>query len=332
MAEKIYGLTRSGSRYFYALDDQALAVELAPHPKAWQKTPWKPWKRLHGNILKLDMLGFGILQLDPLAEFDHSAVEVCRLIPSDGNFEYEPDWHDVISFSDWAKDNNWQDTLSEMFAQIDPVVLEKLRQFSHFHLRFLEALNEWPGFKDLLDVNPFLASALAGRIRVGSQGGTRRSPLDYGSLVLRSEKEIAATLGFGDSEEVVTITRKIPPDACKPHELKNFPEYLQNPATLMALLDADLITYPALLLLRSPVLAANLTGAFLSDFGRIFPKHIDILCCSWAPLLRGEGKGEEFTWTYQQALDVVQANPDVVIESVEDLKRKHAKGYWAYRW
>ena len=88
-------------------------------------------------------------------------------------------------------------------GQIDLIVLGKLRQFSHFHFRLLEALHDWQGFEDLLDTNPFLATALAGRIRVGPQGGPKRSPLDYGSLVLRSERDIASTLGFGDSEEVV---------------------------------------------------------------------------------------------------------------------------------
>ena len=88
MAEKIYGLTRSGNRYFYALDDQALAVELELHPKAWRKTPDTPWKRAHGQFLRLDNLGLGFglaaLELDPIVEFDRSSLTVFRLIPSTG--------------------------------------------------------------------------------------------------------------------------------------------------------------------------------------------------------------------------------------------------------
>jgi hypothetical protein len=88
------------------------------------------------------------------------------------------------------------------------------------------------------------------------------------------------------------------------------------------LLDAEVISHPALLLLRNPYLGPHLTGSFLSDFASAFPHSLDILTCPWGPLLRGGGKGDRFTWKYQQALDVVQFAEDPTIYSIEDLKTK----------
>jgi hypothetical protein len=159
---------------------------------------------------------------------------------------------------------------------------------------------------------------------VGAPQGERRSRLDYGKLVQRSESEIAAALGFGDSEEVVSILRKVVPDACNLYDLMIFPELFGNPATRRALLDTEVISHPALLLLRNPYLGPHLTGSFLSDVASTFPHTLDIVCCPWGPLLRGGGKGDLFTWRYQQALDVVQFAEDPQIHSIEELKRKHS--------
>ena len=322
MDEKIYGLTQLGNCYYYAIHDQALVVELKPRPIAWRKTPSSPWQRTHGNVLKLDMLGFGLLELDPLADFDRSSTVVNRLVPSTGRFEYEPDWNDSIPFTDWQRHSNWREIVSGLLSDIDPTVLQKLREFSHFHWGLLEALHEWPSFSNLLDTNPALAACLAGRLRVGAQPGERRPQLDYGRLVQRSEKEIAGAIGFGDSDEVVHILRKVVPDACKPHDLTDLAGLIANPVTRKALIDAEVISHPALLLLRNPNLGPHLTGGFLSDFASAFPHSLDILTCPWGPLLRGGGKGDEFTWRYQQALDVVEFGEDPTIHSVEDLKRK----------
>jgi len=324
MEEKIYGLIRSENLYYYAVHDQALVVESKPRPIAWRKTPSSPWQRTHGNVLKLDMLGFGLLELDPLADFDRSSIMVNRLVSSNGRFEFEPDWNDTIPFPNWQKDSNWRQIVSDLMSQIDPTFLEKLRKFSHFHWGLLEALHEWPSFSNLLDTNPALAVCLAGRIRVGAQPGKRRPQLDYGRLVHRSEREIAAALGFGDSDAVVEIMTKLPPDACKPLDLVGLADLIENSVTRRALLDADVITYPALLLLRSPLVGPHLTGSFLSDFANAFPHSLDILTCPWGPLLRGGGKGDEFTWRYQQAIDVVEFGEDPTIHSLEDLKRKHS--------
>ena len=322
---KIYGLTQSGNRYYYAIGDQAFVVQMEPFPAAWRKTPSTSWKRAHGQLqlLRLDMLGLGILELDPLAEFDRSTVKVYRLVPSTGQFEYEPDWADAIPFTDWAKDTNWREILSNLLSEIDPGVLAKLRKFSHFHWRVLEVLHEWPGFIDLLDTNPALAVCLAGRVRVGAQEGDRRCRLDYKSLYRRTEKEIAAALGFGDSDAVVSCLGKLPPDACKPHDLVSLAELIENPVTRKTLIEAETISHPALLFLRNPYLSRHLTGDFLTEISRLFPTQLDILTCPWGPLLRGGGKEDQFTWRYQQALDVVQADPDAVIESVDDLARKY---------
>lgn len=334
MSRKIYGLTQCGNHYFYCVGDQALIIQLRPFPAAWRKTPGTPWKRAHGHFLPLDNLGLGSrtasLQLDPVVEFDRSSIRVSRLIPSTGQFEFEPDWTDSIRFSEWNKNSSWREILSNLMSEIDSNVLEKLRQFSHFHLHLLEALNEWPGFDALLDVNPFLGGCIAARTRVGAKAGEKRSRINYGNLVMCTEKEIAGALGFGESDDVVSITRKIHPDACKPYELQNIAHILKNPTARRALFETDMITYPALQLLRSPVLAANLAGSFISELGKMFPRHIDILCCHWGTLLKGAGKGDEFTWTYQMALDVVQAQSDVLIESTEDLRRRHALIGWAY--
>jgi len=325
MTPTIYGLTQLGNRYFYAMQNEAFVVQLLPRPMAWRKTRSNSWKPAHGdNILKLDMLGFGILELDPLADFDRSSATVFRLVPSTGQFVYEPDWSDSVPFTQWNEDSNWRDILSDLMNEIDPGVLAKLRQFSHFHWNLLEAIHEWPSFSNLLDTNPALAVCLAGHIRVGAQPGQRRPQLDYGTLVHRSEREIAVALGFGDSEEVVEILKKLPPDACKPLDLVGLHDLIENSITRRALLAAQVISYPVLLLLRSQLVGPHLTGGFLSEFASAFPHSLDILTCPWGPLLRGGGKGHEFTWRYQQALDVVQADPDVLIESIEDLERKHS--------
>jgi len=322
--KEIYGLIRSGDHYFYAMQDEAFVIRWGPQPMAWRKTPLTSWQRTHGNFLKLDMLGIGILELDPLAEFDRSSSMVYRLAPSNGRFEYEPDWNDVVPFPSWQEDANWKEVVSEFMNAIEPKVLGKLREFSHFHFRLLEALDECPGFVGLLELNPALAACLAGRIRVGASEGKRRSRLDYKSLYLRNEKKIAAALGFEDSDEVVVIIRKLVPDACKPLALVELPKFLENTITREALLAAEVISHPALLLLRNPYLSPHLTGRFLSDVSRTFPHSNDILTCPWGPLLRGGGKGDQFTWKYQQALDVVQFAEDPTIYSMEDLESKHS--------
>ena len=325
MTQKIYGLTQSGNRYYYTIGDQALVVQLKPFPAAWRKTPWTSWQRTHGNVLGLDMLGLGILELDPLAEFDRSAAKVNRLHSTIGKFEYEPDWDDAIPFTDWQRDSNWREILSNLLREIDPKVLNKLREFSHFHWRIIEALHEWQGFKYLIDPNPALAVCLAGRLRVRSKDGEKRPRLDYKVLYYRTEAEIAGAMGFGDSDEVVHILRKVVPDACKPHDLTNLSELIENTVSRKALIEAEVISHPALLLLRNPNLGPHLTGSFLSDFASAFPHSLDILTCPWGPLLRGGGKGDEFTWRYQQALDVVEFGEDPTIYSIEDLESKHSE-------
>jgi hypothetical protein len=323
MIPTIYGLAQIGNKYFYAMHDQAFIVQLKPRPIAWRKTPSTSWQRTHGNILRLDMLGFGILFLDPIADFDWSSAKVYKLAPSTGRFEFEPDWADSMSFPCWEKDTEWREIVSHLMSEIEPTALEKLRQFSNFHWRLIEALHEWPGFEDLLDVNPALALCLAARLRVGAQTGERRPRLDYKNLYYRTEAEIAGAIGFGDSDEVVSILRKVLHDACKPHDLSRLADLIENPVTRKTLLAAEVISHPALILLRSPLLAPHLTGSFLSDFASAFPHSLDILTCPWGPLLRGGGKGDEFTWRYQQSIDVVQSDSEAIIESIEDLERKY---------
>ncbi len=325
MEQRLYGLTQSGNRFFYSVGSkEAYAIQIQPFPAMWRKTPSTPWKRAHTGLLHLDNLGLSQgpsgLELDPIAEFDHTRVEVFRLVPSNGTLEYEPDWTDSILFREWEASFDWQEIVSSMMAEIDPVVLAKLRQFSHYHLNLLEALYDWPGFEDLMDSNPALAVCVAGRIRVGGLKGERRSRLDYGSLIRCSEREIAAAIGFGDSEDVVTILKKMVPDACKPLELVNFGELLENPVTRKVLLDTDSITYPALLLLRSPLLRERLTGAFLSEVATVFPLSLDITTCPWGPLLRGGSKAEYFLEVFRRALLVVEANQNVVIDSIDHLR------------
>lgn len=321
---KLYGLTQVGNKYFYAMQKQAFVVQLLPHPMAWRKTPSTSWQRAHGNFLRLDMLGFGILELDPLADFDRSSITVNRLIPSSGRFHYEPDWHDTIPFPSWQQDTNWKETVADLISWIHPKQLIKLRQFSHFHWRLIEALHDWPGFAHLLDINPALAVAVAGRVTGKSREQERPKRLDYKSLYLKSEQEIAAALGFGTSDDAVNILRKVAPDACNPHDLVRLAGFIRNSITRKALIAAEIINHCALLFLRHTYLLPHLTGRFITEIARLFPHMHDIVTCSWGPLLRGGGKGDQFTWKYQQALDVVQFAEDPTIHSVEDLERKHS--------
>ena len=89
MTQTIYGLTQSGNRYYFAMQNEAFVVQLKPRPMAWRKTPSTSWQRTHSQLelLRLDMLGLGILELDPLAEFDRSAVKVYRLNSTIGKSE-----------------------------------------------------------------------------------------------------------------------------------------------------------------------------------------------------------------------------------------------------
>ena len=100
------------------------------------------------------------------------------------------------------------------------------------------------------------------------------------------------------------------PDVCKPYVIINFLDLLENPATRKVLIEAETLSYPALLLLQNPYLAPKLTGSFISEFAEAFPTHLDIVCCPWGTLLRGKGKGDEFTNTFQMALDVVLSGPE----------------------
>ena len=325
MEQKLYGLTQSGNRFFYSIGNkEAYAIQIKPFPAAWKKTPSTPWNRTHTGFLHLDNLGLSRgpsgLELDPIAEFDRAGVNVFRLVPSNSTLEYEPYWDDSIPFAEWEADFNWRETVANLMAEINPVVLEKLRRFSHFHLNLLEALHEWPGFEDRLERNPVLAACLAGRIRVGGQKGERRSRLDYGSLMQCSQREIAAALGFGDSDEVLQVLRKLPPDVCKPHGLMNLPDLLENSATRRALIDADVISHPALALLRSPSLSTHLAGSFLSEVATVFPHSLDILTCSWGPLLRGGSNADYFMEVYRRALVVVESDQSVVIDSIGHLR------------
>ncbi len=304
MTQTIYGLAQIGNKYYYAIQNEAFVVQLKPRPIAWRKTPSTSWQRTHGQLqlLRLDMLGLGILELDPLADFYRSSTIVYKLVPSTGRFEFEPDWTDTIPFTDWTDKSDWKEILSNLLSEIDPKVLNKLREFSHFHWRLIEALHEWPGFKYLIDPNPALAVCLAGRLRVGSKDREKRSRLDYKDLYYRTEAEIAGAIGFRDSDEVVHILRKVVPDACKPLDLVGLADLIANPITRKTLIAAELISHPALLLLRNPYLGPHLTGSFLSDFASAFPHSLDILTCPWGPLLRGGGKGDEFTWKYLRPL------------------------------
>ncbi len=324
MTPTIYGLTQIGNKYYYAMQNLALVVQLLPRPMAWRRTPSTSWQRTHCNVLQLGTLGLWMLELDPVAEFDRSSSMVYKLVPSTGRFCYEPDWDDAIPFSDWQKDTDWKEIISDLMNEIDPKVLSKLREFPHFHWRLLEAIHEWQGFKYLIDPNPALSACLAGRLRVGANNGKRRHRLDYKNLYYRTEAQIAGVLGFGSTDEVVRILRKVQPDACRPHALAGLADLIANPVTRRALIDAEVINDPALLFLRNPYLSRHLTGSFLSDIARMFPHSLDILSCPSGSLLRGGTKADLFTWKYQQALEVVQYGEDPTIHSLEDLERKHS--------
>lgn len=89
------------------------------------------------------------------------------------------------------------------------------------------------------------------------------------------------------------------------------------------MLNADSITHPALLLLRSPLLREKLTGAFLSEVATVFPHSLDITSCPWGLMLRGCSKADRFGRIYEWALDLVHYLPDTIIDSMDDLGDKH---------
>ena len=98
--KKQYGLIQSGNRYYYAIGEQAYTIQIQPFPAAWRNTPSTSWQRVHGNFLHLDNLGLSQgpsgLELDPLAEFDRSAVKVYRLNST------------IVSFHNcWCDPHSW---------------------------------------------------------------------------------------------------------------------------------------------------------------------------------------------------------------------------------
>jgi hypothetical protein len=139
MIRKSYGLIQSVNPFFCSMGKQeAFAIQIKPFPALWRKTPSMSWKRMHTGLLHLDNLGLSHgpsgLELDLIAEFDRTGVKVHRLVPSTGKFEFEPDWNDSISFSEWEDGSNWRETVSGLMDEIEPKVLDRLRQLSHFHL------------------------------------------------------------------------------------------------------------------------------------------------------------------------------------------------------
>ncbi len=133
-----------------------------------------------------------------------------------------------------------------------------------------------------------------------------------------------------ECEEVEKIMRKLPSDACKPYLYGNFLNLLKQHVTWKVLIHAETLSYPALLLLQNPYLAPNLTGSFISKFSELFTSQIEILTCPWGPLLRGGGKGDEFTDTFKMALDLVLADPNAIIHSMQYLSVKRCLIGWAY--
>ena len=55
MKQTIYGLIRSDNRYYYAIGNQALVVQVEPFPVAWRKTPSTSWKQRTVNFNFFDL-------------------------------------------------------------------------------------------------------------------------------------------------------------------------------------------------------------------------------------------------------------------------------------
>ena len=71
------------------------------------------------------------------------------------------------------------------------------------------------------------------------------------TLYFAPKKKLLPPLALGILMRSYSILRKMVPDACKPLDLVGLHDLMENPVTRKALLDAEVITYPALLLLRN---------------------------------------------------------------------------------
>ena len=359
-----YGLLRCGNRVYYADTYGVYVLQLEPSPAAWAKSRHDTkWKRTRNLPLELRYLVLGRLHQNPSTEVDLPGCSLIRWTVSQGEFSYEPDWNDSLPMKEWKKrydeahvlellscsdsdqseqsqlpppfnvprgdgeeKYDWAGLLDDFFTSVPGPLLTRLKQFPAGSWALLEAAYQWEGFQDLMAAVPALAVCLALRVRVGSRQGVRRKRLDYANLVRCRQREIASAIGFGDSEAVVSILKKIQPDACTPRDLSVIGQLIKDARTFPHLLNAQQISGPAIFILDDEMLRGKLGGDLITYLSREFPLTDDILCAAkGTELLRGGSKARPFYDLHLGIRDLVRFSPDIVIQSFEDYQARHAR-------
>jgi hypothetical protein len=348
---QVYGLLRFGKRMYYADNYGAFVFQIEPIPTAWRKAgPDEEWKYTRDPPLELHHLSIGRLYKEPMTDVDLPNCRLLRWKPAETEFCYEPDWDDSVPLDEWKRSNelapiqalfhetgsdgadkdlplpqDWVALVNGFMDSVPHPLLERLRRFPAGSWKLLEAAYYWDGFEELMDSNPALAVCLALRVRVGKKPGVRRKALDYGRLVLRRQREIADAIGFGDTESIVSILKKLVIDACTPRYLSFLSDLIRDPLILPHLQNARQISGPAIFVLQDYLLNGKLAGDFITEMSHEFPLMNEITSVAeGARQLRGGTRLDEFYDLYLGMRDLARFNPDVVIHSVDDFRTKHA--------
>jgi len=112
---------------------------------------------------------------------------------------------------------------------------------------------------DLLAINPALVFSLA--VASGNEARFRLPP-DPGEL---RQRELAFHLRFPESEAVVRILRKIPPEALSEDRLNRLRIAVASPEVLKALSHLAVVSAAVIALSTEPLLFASVTPSFLVE-------------------------------------------------------------------
>ena len=125
--------------------------------------------------------------------------------------------------------------------------------------QILRLLRREKGTLELLAINPALLFSLAVASRNEAQFCL---PPDLGEL---RQRELAFYLRFPESEAMVRILRKIPPEALSEDRLNRLRNAVASPEVLKALSHVGVVSAAVIALTAEPLLFASVTPSFLAE-------------------------------------------------------------------
>ncbi len=323
-----YGLVRDEDRLYYGDNFGAYVLQLEPSPEAWEKSRTDTeWRRTRDVPLYLRHLTIGRLHQQPKMDSSdlHCGLLCWEADHSDSEFAYLPAWTDSTPLEAWQDSNDWVSPLEDFLSSLPAELLATLKQFSVESWQLIEACYRLKGFEDLLRSNPPLAVCIALRFRVGGKPGVRRKKIDYDSLLGKRQREIAAAIGFQDSEAAVNILKKVVPDACRPRELKALATLMADPLVMPHLQGAQVISGPALSLIEFEQFRGKAGAGFITEASQEFPLWDDVTTVAEGrELLRGGGRQKQYSALFCDLRDLVRFNPDILVKSLGDFQARHA--------